>query len=117
MLSIWPGYFLAVCSGLLAALASVWGKLFSTSVKSSLWFNFIVGYTLYVGVNLVMWVVFAAALKTKGKCVVTLGLNCLANFGFSAMFGVLLFGETLSLQWLIGMIFLCVGTVCLLRDS
>ncbi|KAA3670944.1 uncharacterized protein DEA37_0014558, partial [Paragonimus westermani] len=117
MLSTWPGCLLAVCSGLLAALASMWGKVFSTSVKSSDWLNFIVGYSAYVGVNLAMWVVFAAALKTKGKCVVTLGLNCLANFGFSATFGVLIFGETLSLQWLIGMIFVCAGTVCLLRDS
>lgn len=82
---------LAVLSGLLAASAALWAK---SMPAFSVWLvnvissfdrttSLISGYLVYLLINLCMWFVFSLALRSNQKCIITLALNLLSNFGFS----------------------------------
>ncbi|TPP61503.1 hypothetical protein FGIG_00018 [Fasciola gigantica] len=115
-------YELSFLSGLLAASAALWAKsmpVYSAWLIS--WFDstiaLISGYLIYLLINLCMWFVFSLALRSNQKCITTLALNLLSNFGFSALFGWFVFGESLSLRWCVGMFSLSFGTIALALDQ
>ncbi|KAA0196676.1 hypothetical protein FBUS_03477 [Fasciolopsis buskii] len=115
---------LAVLSGLLAASAALWAK---SMPAFSVWLvnvissfdrttSLISGYLVYLLINLCMWFVFSLALRSSQKCIITLALNLLSNFGFSALFGWIFFDEELTIRWYIGMFLLSSGTIALSFD-
>ncbi|GAA57516.1 hypothetical protein CSKR_200420 [Clonorchis sinensis] len=119
------GYGYAILSGFLAASAAFSAKFFSTTLQhetpSSKWMGIklmvLPGYVAYVVINLLMWITFTAALRKAGRCITILALNSLANFGFSALFGFLCFGESLTMQWCLGMTFIFIGICTLMLES
>lgn len=86
---------LPIFFGLLVATAALWAK--SMMPAFSAWLVNVISsfdrtnslmpdYLVYLLVNLCMWFVFLA-LGSNQKCITTLALNLLSNFGFSALFG------------------------------
>ncbi|CAL8079476.1 unnamed protein product [Calicophoron daubneyi] len=85
------GWVLAILSGFLAACAALWAKSLDKVSKYAAQHQselnphlaLMIGYAFYVLINVLMWIVFGAALKKNGKCITTLALNTLSNFMFS----------------------------------
>ncbi|XP_067943037.1 transmembrane protein 42-like [Watersipora subatra] len=68
---------------------------------------------LIVASNSLMWIFFSKAMNASSTTAAALAVNSAANFLFTALAGAALFGERLSLQWLVGTGFIVAGLLCI----
>ena len=66
--------------------------------------------------NALMWTIYVKALQKCSSTVEATLINTASNLTFTAAFGFVLFGESLSLLWWIGMSFIVVG-MCLIING
>ncbi|CAI8021608.1 Transmembrane protein 42 [Geodia barretti] len=122
------GFSLAVAAGFCAAMASVFSKLafeeegatlkhitcpfVAESVCPSVVLALRVGsFILLFLSNAVMWALFVRALQGCGSTVEAAVANSGSNFIFTALFGIFLFGESVSLMWWFGASLVVLGLV------
>lgn len=87
------GCLAAAVSGMSAAIAASWAKymgsreLLDYIEAEYKWLDraavTVMGFGVYVAINLIMWIVFVKALRLNDNCVAALAVNHVANFVFS----------------------------------
>jgi drug/metabolite transporter (DMT)-like permease len=120
-----PYVFYAVSSGLIAASTSVVGK-FATDGSSPLrdliandavfYAARVAFFGLYLLLNGVMWAQFSKAMALSTTLKASL-VNTSANFVFTALLGVVFFGDKLPFAWWIGSCFLLAGFILVTSDT
>ncbi|KAI3641649.1 hypothetical protein MIR68_000319 [Amoeboaphelidium protococcarum] len=127
---------LAICSGFMAALSSVFAKM-TLSAQTLEYLRVIVGYFGYIDVqelagveryakfissalvilcNVLMWAIFTKALAKSKSAVSATVINTASNFCFSALLGHLFFNESLNAQWWGGCSMIIAGCVLINFD-
>ncbi|KAJ6221136.1 hypothetical protein RDWZM_006948 [Blomia tropicalis] len=119
-------------SGLFAASAALFGKLGTTPtiIRSTLsvissndnieyitWIGQIVAIGLMIASNGIMWSQYSLALAYSDVTLHVTTINTVSNFIFTALFGWIIFAETISLVWSIGISCILVGIVLLKEPS
>ncbi|KAI1297914.1 hypothetical protein HDE_04430 [Halotydeus destructor] len=121
------GFTHSVLSGIMAATASLFGKLAMDSdalghlvpylvkgdQKLGHWYTVIRALLLVLMVltNTVMWTMFTKALVKSRTSLEATVVNTAANFIFTAIFGTLLFDETIGFLWFLGSIMILIGLI------
>lgn len=135
------GFTYSVCSGCLAALASVLGKLAFTpgpellklidlnafapfrplvnltAIKDYLLVINVTCFILMVLTNGLMWTTFTKALAMSAATIEATVVNTASNFIVTAFLGITLFGELIGLVWCLGSIMILIGLVCVKLGS
>ena len=126
----------ALTAGMFGSLASICGKLMSTSStfgNSSIIFHQIFDGLLsanqvavavrgcwlavMICMNVAMWHSFTASLKLAPSTVHSSSISTSANILFTGMFGHLIFNEAVSHHWLTGALCLIAGSVLISSTS
>lgn len=73
----------------------------------------VVCIALIIASNSLMWLFFTKAMNASSTTAAALAVNSAANFLLTGIAGAVLFGETLSLQWAVGTMFILAGLICI----
>ena len=123
----WLGRGYAVGAGAFGSLGAVFGKLTfeETGVLSEVaggggaqleWLLRVVSFAMVFVPNAGMWACFVRALSSLPSVEAAL-INTASNLVFSAAWGALLFGEALSVRWLVGSACIGAGLICMTAAS
>lgn len=102
----------SIASGFFAALAGLLAKL-TFGDYSDTYLARLATFLLVFGANALMMKYFVISLQKLGSGKATV-CNFVANFMISAIFGVLIFGEVVSVQWFIGAGIMATGVYLIL---
>ncbi|TMS35944.1 hypothetical protein L596_003228 [Steinernema carpocapsae] len=105
----------ALLAGFFAACASAAAKLMFEDWESPLHrAPFLAAFVLS---NVLMWWIHTKALKGSSSTLIVTLLNTGSNFLITALFGLLLFGESRTLNWYFGLLLILIGTSIVARSS
>jgi uncharacterized membrane protein len=103
----------AIASGTLASLSSVFGKLstatFSEELLNTLSFIILNIFGLFI-CNSLMWNCFTKALNGCKSTIQASVINTTSNFGFTVVFGLIFFNETLTIKKFLGIFLMLLGS-------
>lgn len=134
------GMTFSLLSGLLAALASLCGKISmaggeTTNICETVASHWLAGapahyfcenvitvvrvsfFGLMIACNAVMWTVFTKALRLCATTLEAAVTNTASNFFFTAVFGQTLFGERLTVLWWLGTVLILFGLLLMHQAS
>ena len=101
---------------LLACLAGLVGSIASCSLKILVWSSWHSSVLAFVVLNVVSASLFSASLRDSASLVAA-SISISTNLVASAVFGVTILGETVSLRSGLGVSFTVLGSALLLRGS
>ncbi|KAH9426308.1 hypothetical protein DERP_010875 [Dermatophagoides pteronyssinus] len=130
----------SILSGLFASLASVFGKIATSSKicqsylqsilsiytddddsnEIQIWLIRaiqILAFAAMILVNSIMWTQFSLALAHSRYTIQVTTVNTVTNFICSAIFGIIIFNETITIQWTIGITLILIGIILLKRND
>lgn len=87
---------------------SLW-KETSSHCKQVVFLSRIILFGLMFLFNGLMWTLFVKSLRNSSSSAQAMITNSASNFIFSALFGMVVFGEILSLRWWMGASFIILG--------
>jgi len=100
---------LASFAGIAAASSAVFSKV-AGQIDSKLWVLQLLCYAMMVLANVVNMAMFSAALRTTSSLRAT-ATAVGSNIVTSGLLGILLFGEIVSLRWIIGVVLTLLGMI------
>ena len=100
---------LASFAGIAAASSAVFSKV-AGQIDSKLWALQLLCYAMMVLANVVNMAMFSAALRTTSSLRAT-ATAVGSNIVTSGLLGILLFGEIVSLRWIIGVVLTLLGMI------
>ncbi|KAG2381817.1 hypothetical protein C9374_006201 [Naegleria lovaniensis] len=106
-------FFNSVVAGFFACLSSVCGKMMS---DSSSWMVFVMYFVLNIALTAFAIVFQTRALRHLSTLSAT-ATNLASNFIFTSVFGMLVFGEILTLRWYIGYAVIMFGLTMIMRGD
>ncbi|KAJ1932583.1 hypothetical protein EC988_009410 [Linderina pennispora] len=127
---LYPSNFFAILGGTFASLSSVSAKLAvaqNTSLVSSALhemmpkldislLSLLTRFVMLAAIaacNFFMWLFFTKALRYGDSTVRVMMVQTVSNFAVTALAGVYLFGDVLSMRWWCGATLIAVGLTCL----
>ncbi|KAJ9590709.1 hypothetical protein L9F63_016225 [Diploptera punctata] len=113
------GFIHAINGGLCAAASSLCGKL-SGIQDSSILMGLTLKILLLVSMlvfNVGVWTCFVKALQNSSSSLQATVSSTAVNYIFSALLGLVVFGETTSLQWWCGASLILIGLIFISRPT
>ncbi|KAL3275789.1 hypothetical protein HHI36_020533 [Cryptolaemus montrouzieri] len=99
----------AFFAGICAAAASVFGKLSGLPTLDNSFILRLLCFTLMIFLNGCVWTLFVKALHQSESSLLATVVSNASNFLFSTLMGYIVFRETTSMLWWIGLSFILFG--------